>query len=152
MNGVLIRLIIIKKVLVATVLLLFSVTASLSSMDMQRLARQTQLWADADRRILVRLAQQGLDLGPDVLRASAVVPGIYALLVYLAAWATWTERLWGDWLLVGLLVLPLPFEIRDLARSRISNGRGSTSSPTNSQSPQRRSVQVAQAARYTSRA
>ena len=114
MNGVLIRLIIIKKVLVATVLLLFSVTASLSSMDMQRLARQTQLWADADRRILVRLAQQGLDLGPDALRAFAVVTGIYALLVYLAAWATWTERLWGDWLLVGLLVLPVPFEIRDL--------------------------------------
>ena len=114
MNGFLIRLIIIKKVLVATVLLLFSVTASLSSMDMQRLARQTQLWADADRRILVRLAQQGLDLGPNALRAFAVVTGIYALLVYLAAWATWTERLWGDWLLVGLLVLPLPFEIRDL--------------------------------------
>ena len=114
MNGFLIRLIIVKKVLVATVLLLFSVTASLSSMDMQRLARQTQLWADADRRILVRLAQQGLDLGPDALRAFAVVTGIYALLVYLAAWATWTERLWGDWLLVGLLVLPLPFEIRDL--------------------------------------
>jgi uncharacterized membrane protein (DUF2068 family) len=113
-NGFLIRLIIVKKVLVATVLLLFSVTASLSSMDMQRLARQTQLWADADRRILVRLAQQGLDLGPDALRALAVVTGIYALLVYLAAWATWTERLWGDWLLVGLLVLPLPFEIRDL--------------------------------------
>jgi uncharacterized membrane protein (DUF2068 family) len=113
-NGFLIRLIIVKKVLVATVLLLFSVTASLSSMDMQRLARQTQLWADADRRILVRLAQQGLDLGPDALRAFAVVTGIYALLVYLAAWATWTERLWGDWLLVGLLVLPLPFEIRDL--------------------------------------
>ena len=114
MNGFLIRLIIIKKVLVATVLLLFSVTASLSSMDMQRLARQTQLWADADRRILVRLAQQGLDLGPNALRAFAVVTGIYALLVYLAAWATWTERLWGDWLLVGLLVLPVPFEIRDL--------------------------------------
>ena len=90
MNGVLIRLIIIKKVLVATVLLLFSVTASLSSMDMQRLARQTQLWADADRRILVRLAQQGLDLGPDALRAFAVVTGIYALLVYLSAWAPWT--------------------------------------------------------------
>jgi uncharacterized membrane protein (DUF2068 family) len=60
------------------------------------------------------LAQQGLDLGPDALRALAVVTGIYALLVYLAAWASWTERLWGDWLLVGLLVLPLPFEIRDL--------------------------------------
>ena len=25
-------------------------------------ARQAELWADADRRILVRLAQQGLDL------------------------------------------------------------------------------------------
>ena len=34
--------------------------------------------------------------------------------MYPAAWATFTERLWGDWLLVGLLLLPVPFEIRDL--------------------------------------
>lgn len=114
MNGWLIRLIVVKKVLVASVLLLVSVAATFSSMDMQRLARQAELWADADRRILVRLAQQGLDLGPDALRAFAVVTGMYALLVYLAAWATFTERLWGDWLLVGLLLLPVPFEIRDL--------------------------------------
>ena len=113
MNGWLIRLIVVKKVLVASVLLLVSVAATFSSMDMQRLARQAELWADADRRILVRLAQQRLDLGPDALRAFAVVTGMYALLVYLAAWATFTERLWGDWLLVGLL-LPVPFEIRDL--------------------------------------
>ena len=114
MNGWLIRLIVVKKVLVASVLLLVSVAATFSSMDMQRLARQAELWADADRRILVRLAQQGLDLGPDALRAFAVVTGMYALLVYLAAWATFTDHLWGDWLLVGLLLLPVPFEIRDL--------------------------------------
>ena len=114
MNGWLIRLIVVKKVLVASVLLLVSVAATFSSMDMQRLVRQAELCADADRRILVRLAQQGLDLGPDALRAFAVVTGMYALLVYLAAWATFTERLWGDWLLVGLLLLPVPFEIRDL--------------------------------------
>ena len=114
MNGWLIRLIVVKKVLVASVLLLVSVAATFSSMDMQRLVRQAELWADADRRILVRLAQQGLDLGPDALRAFAVVTGMYALLVYLAAWATFTDRLWGDWLLVGLLLLPVPFEIRDL--------------------------------------
>ena len=81
MNGWLIRLIVVKKVLVASVLLLVSVAATFSSMDMQRLARQAELWADADRRILVRLAQQGLDLGPDALRAFAVVTGMYALLV-----------------------------------------------------------------------
>ena len=114
MNGWLIRLIVVKKVLVASVLLLVSVAATFSSMDMQRLVRQAELWADADRRILVRLAQQGLDLGPDALRAFAVVTGMYALLVYLAAWATFTDHLWGDWLLVGLLLLPVPFEIRDL--------------------------------------
>jgi len=113
-NGWLIRLIVVKKVLVASVLLLVSVAATFSSMDMQRLVRQAELWADADRRILVRLAQQGLDLGPDALRAFAVVTGMYALLVYLAAWATFTDHLWGDWLLVGLLLLPVPFEIRDL--------------------------------------
>ena len=103
MNGWLIRLIVVKKVLVASVLLLVSVAATFSSMDMQRLARQAELWADADRRILVRLAQQGLDLDPEALRAFAVVTGMDALLEYLAAWATFTERPWGYWLLVGLL-------------------------------------------------
>ena len=35
----------------------------------------------------------------------------YALLVYVAAWATWTDRRWGDWLFVVLLALPLPYEV-----------------------------------------
>ena len=88
MNGWLIRLIVVKEVLVASVLLLVSVAATFSSMDMQRFAKYAELWADADRRILVRLAQQGLDLGPDALPVFAGVAGIYSLLVYLAAWAT----------------------------------------------------------------
>ena len=62
-------------------------------MDMQRVVRQSQIWADTDRRILVRLAQQGLDFGPDALHGFAFVKGIYALQVYFADWATWTERL-----------------------------------------------------------
>ena len=64
-------------------------------MDMQRVVRQSQIWADTDRRILVRLAQQGLDFGPGALHAFAFVTGIYAWQVYFADWATWTEHLWG---------------------------------------------------------
>ena len=114
LQGLLIRLIVIKKVVVATLLLLVSVAASISSQDMGRLALLADDLVDGDRMLLANLAQRALNLGPDSLRAIALVTGTYALLVYLAAWAAWNERRWGDWLLVVLMALPLPYEIFEL--------------------------------------
>ena len=50
-------------------------------------------------------------LGPTRLIQFAVVSGLYALLILVAAWGTWLGRRWGEWLLVALLALALPLEI-----------------------------------------
>ena len=47
-----------------------------------------------------------------------MISGSYALLVYLAAWAAWNERRWGDWLLVALMALPLPYEVFELIQQQ----------------------------------
>ena len=114
----LIRLIVIKKVVVATLLLLVSVAASISSQDMGRLALLADDLVAGDRMLLASLARRALDLGPDSLRAIALISGSYALLVYLAAWAAWNERRWGDWLLVALMALPLPYEVFELVQQQ----------------------------------
>ncbi|MED5384085.1 MAG: DUF2127 domain-containing protein [Cyanobacteriota bacterium] len=118
LQGLLIRLIVIKKVVVATLLLLVSVAASISSQDMGRLALLADDLVAGDRMLLASLARRALDLGPDSLRAIALISGSYALLVYLAAWAAWNERRWGDWLLVALMALPLPYEVYELVQQQ----------------------------------
>ena len=118
LQGLLIRLIVIKKVVVATLLLLVSVAASISSQDMGRLALLADDLVAGDRMLLASLARRALDLGPDSLRAIALISGSYALLVYLAAWAAWNERRWGDWLLVALMALPLPYEVFELVQQQ----------------------------------
>ena len=118
LQGILIRLIVIKKVVVATLLLLVSVAASISSQDMGRLALLADDLVAGDRMLLASLARRALDLGPDSLRAIALISGSYALLVYLAAWAAWNERRWGDWLLVALMALPLPYEVYELVQQQ----------------------------------
>ena len=50
-------------------------------------------------------------LGPTRLMRLAMVSGFYAVLIIVAAWATWIGRRWGEWLLVGILALALPLEI-----------------------------------------
>lgn len=112
MPNLLIRLIVIKKVAVATLLLLISVSAAIGSGNIELLTDQADRWAAADRMVLAGLAQRGVELGPTLLQVVAWLTGLYAGMVYVAAWASWTERLWGEWLLVVLLVIPLPFELR----------------------------------------
>ena len=118
MQGLLIRLIVIKKVVVASLLLVLSVAAAVGSQDMAGLEVLADVWAESDRRLLEGLARRALALGPDALRGLAGVAAVYSVLVYLAAWAAWTDRRWGDWLLVALLVVPLPLEVIELIHSK----------------------------------
>ena len=76
------------------------------------------MWAESDRRLLEGLARRALALGPDARRGLAGVAAVYSVLVYMAAWAAWTDRRWGDWLLVALLVVPLPLEVIELIHSK----------------------------------
>ena len=71
MPNLLIRLIVIKKVAVATLLLLISVSAAIGSGNSELLTDQADRWAAADRIVLARLAQGGVDLGPTLLQVVA---------------------------------------------------------------------------------
>ena len=107
----LIRLIVIKKVLLAAVLLVISLAALYGDIHYAQLSDFADTWGQADRRLLAAMAQQGAVLGPTRLIQLAVVSALYALLILVAAWGTWLGRRWGEWLLVALLALALPLEI-----------------------------------------
>ena len=118
---VIIQLIVIKKSIVATLLLILSVSAFAGSNDLVSLAQTADRLGDEDRLLLAALAHRALELGPNALRAIAAITGAYALLVYLAAWAAWTDRRWGEWLMVALLGLPLPYEVNELIHEQTIN-------------------------------
>ena len=118
---VIIQLIVIKKSIVATLLLILSVSAFAGSNDWASLAQTADRLGDEDRLLLAALAHRALELGPNALRAIAAITGAYALLVYLAAWAAWTDRRWGEWLMVALLGLPLPYEVIELIHEQTIN-------------------------------
>ena len=107
----LIRLIVIKKVLLAVVLLLISLAALFGDVHYAQLSDFADSWGQADRQFLSAMARKGTLLGPTRLMRLAVVSAVYALLIFVAAWATWLGRRWGEWLLVGILALALPLEI-----------------------------------------
>ena len=107
----LIRLIVIKKVLLAAVLLVISLAALYGDIYYAQLSDFADTWGQADRRLLAAMAQQGAVLGPTRLIQLAVVSALFALLILVAAWGTWLGRRWDEWLLVALLALALPLEI-----------------------------------------
>ena len=107
----LIRLIVIKKVLLAAVLLVISLAALYGDIHYAQLSDFADTWGQADRRFLAAMAQQGAVLGPTRLIQLAVVSALYALLILVVACGTWLGRRGGEWLLVALLALALPLEI-----------------------------------------
>ena len=107
----LIRLIVIKKVLLALTLLLISMAALFGEVYYAQLSVFAETWGQADHQFLSAVAQKDTVLGPTRLMRLAVVSSLYALLILVAAWATWVGRRWGEWLLVGILALALPLEV-----------------------------------------
>ncbi|QNI56065.1 hypothetical protein SynBIOSE41_03595 [Synechococcus sp. BIOS-E4-1] len=109
----LIRLIVVKKLLLAGVLLAISLAAVFGDVHYAELSDFAETWGKADRQFLSSLAVKGTLLGPTRLMRLAFVSGLYAALILVAAWATWVGRRWGEWLLVGVLGLALPLEVVD---------------------------------------
>ena len=107
----LIKLIVLKKVVLALVLLMISLAALFGINNYAELSDFAQAWAQADRELLSGLAEQGSLLGPTRLIRLAVASAGDSVLILMAAWATWTGRHWGEWLLVGVLALALPLEV-----------------------------------------
>ena len=94
----------IKKVLLAVVLLLISLAALFGDVHYAQLSDFADSWGQADRQFLSAMAQKGTVLGPTRLMRLAVVSAVYALLIFVAAWATWLAAAgvsgcwWGSWL------------------------------------------------------
>ena len=109
----LIRPIVVKKLLLAGVLLCISLAAVFGDVHYAELSDFAETWGNADRQFLSSLAEKGSLLGPTRLMRLALVSGLYAALILVAAWATWVGRRWGEWLLVGVLGLALPLELAD---------------------------------------
>ena len=109
----LVRLIVIKKLLLAGALFVISLAAVFGDVHYAELSDFAETWGNADRQFLSSLAVKGTLLGPTRLMRLALVSGLYAALILVAAWATWVGRRWGEWLLVGVLGLALPLELAD---------------------------------------
>ena len=109
----LVRLIVIKKLLLAGALFAISLAAVFGDVHYAELSNFAEAWGNADRQFLSSLAVKGTLLGPTRLMRLALVSGLYAALILVAAWATWVGRRWGEWLLVGVLGLALPLELAD---------------------------------------
>ena len=109
----LVRLIVIKKLLLAGALFAVSLAAVFGDVHYAELSDFAETWGNADRQFLSSLAVKGTLLGPTRLMRLALVSGLYAALILVAAWATWVGRRWGEWLLVGVLGLALPLELAD---------------------------------------
>ena len=109
----LVRLVVIKKLLLAGVLFAISLAAVFGDVHYAELSDFAETWGNADRQFLSSLAVKGTLLGPTRLMRLALVSGLYAALILVAAWATWVGRRWGEWLLVGVLGLALPLELAD---------------------------------------
>jgi uncharacterized membrane protein (DUF2068 family) len=114
-SDLLLRIVVLKKLIVAGLLLLTSLGASLASNHFGALDELAAQWGESDRLLLRTLAERAAAAGPQRLQVLALASGIYGLLIVVAAVATWQRRLWGEVLFALLLLLTLPLELRKLA-------------------------------------
>ena len=103
----LLRLIIIKKLLVAALLLTVAVLALVGSYRFDQLPELLQECTDNDHALLAAVVGRGLQEGQTKLLLTALVTSIYGVLIGVAAIATWMGRRWGEWLLLAVLLLLL---------------------------------------------
>ena len=112
----LLRLIIIKKLLVAALLLTVAVLALVGSYRFDQLPELLQECTDNDHALLAAVVGRGLQEGQTKLLLTALVTSIYGVLIGVAAIATWMGRRWGEWLLLAVLLSSLPVEIHELIK------------------------------------
>ena len=113
-SELLLRIVVLKKLVVAVLLLTTSGIASLASSRYSLLDELTRQWGHSDHKLLEALASKAVAAGPERLQMLAVLSGIYGVLIVVAALATWQRRLWGELLFAGLLLATLPLEILKL--------------------------------------
>ena len=114
-SDLLLRIVVLKKLVVAVLLLITSGLAGAASRHYGALDGLAKQWGHGDRALLQGLAERAVAAGPERLQLLALLSGVYGVLIVVAAIATWKHKLWGELLFAALLIATLPVEIRKLA-------------------------------------
>ena len=113
----LLNLIILKKILLAILLFFVSLSAMVGSFRYDELPLLVQQLSGSNQRILLGMAQKGMAAGPEKLEQIAILSGIYACLISLAAIGTLRKKTWGEKLLLTILVISVPFELMEVSKN-----------------------------------
>lgn len=113
----LLKIIIFKKILISALLFSVSILALLGSLSYQQLPGLVQQLTASNHRLLLHFVQEGVLAGPEKLQKIALMSGVYASLIALAAYGALRDAIWGKWLLLGVLITSLPYEIWEIRES-----------------------------------
>ncbi|NBY59426.1 MAG: DUF2127 domain-containing protein [Synechococcaceae bacterium LLD_019] len=76
-----------------------------------------QQLSGSNQRILLGIAQKEMAAGPEKLEQIALISGVYACLISLAAIGTLRKKAWGEKLLLAILVSSMPFELMEVIKN-----------------------------------
>jgi uncharacterized membrane protein (DUF2068 family) len=107
----LLKLIVLKKLLLAALLFLLSVLALGGSRHYQQLPALAQKLSSGDHLVLANLAKRAMGFHQDALVVVALVLGFYAIVLTCAAVASWQRKRWGDQVLLGVFGLEIVVEL-----------------------------------------
>ena len=107
----LLKLIVLKKLVLAALLFLLAVLALGGSRHYQQLPALAQKLSSGDHLILANLAKRAMGFQQDALGAVAFVLGLYAVLLSCAALASWQRKPWGDQVLLWVFSLEIAAEL-----------------------------------------
>jgi len=113
----LLKIIIFKKLLLSALLFLVSILALLGSISYQQLPGLVQQLTASNHRLLLHFVQEGVSAGPEKLQKIALMSGVYAIMIALAAYGALRNAFWGKWLLLGVLITSLRYEIWEIRES-----------------------------------
>ena len=112
----LLKLVLVKKLVEAFLLLVVAFFATVGSRHYVQLPLVVDQLTGADRQLLAQLAHRAVAAGPDRLELVGAGAGIYAQLILIAALATWRRAPWGEWLMVAVFLSALPMEIWEITK------------------------------------
>ena len=107
----LLKLIVLKKLLLAALLFLLAVLALGGSRHYQQLPALAQKLSSGDHLVLANLARRAMGFQQGALGAVALVLGLYAILLTCAAVASWQRKRWGDQVLLSVFALEVVVEL-----------------------------------------
>ena len=107
----LLKLIVLKKLLLAALLFLLAVLALGGSRHYQQLPALAQKLSSGDHLLLANLARRAMGFQQGALGAVALVLGLYAILLTCAAVASWQRKGWGDQVLLSVFALEVVVEL-----------------------------------------